>query len=54
MTLTLKNHLATLPADLLQQAKKNTVCECDETEKGHFVAYADDGSDNFDVKKRIT
>jgi hypothetical protein len=49
MALTLKNYLATLPADLQQQAKKNTVRECDETEKGHFVAYVDDGSDSFDV-----
>jgi hypothetical protein len=49
MALTLKNYATTVPAELLQQAKKNTVRECDETEKGHFVAYVDDGGDSFDV-----
>lgn len=49
MALTLKNYTTILPADLLAQAGKNKVRECDETEKGQFVAYVDDGSDSFDV-----
>jgi hypothetical protein len=54
MVLIFKNYAITLPQDLLQQADKNTVRKCDETEKGHFVAYADNGNDSIDVKKRIT
>src|SRR5271156_4676146 len=53
MVLTLKNYAAALPADLLLQAKKNKVRECDETEKGHFVAYVDDGNESFDVSLTI-
>ena len=49
MALTLKNFATTLPPDLITLAKKNTVRECDETEKGHFEAYVDDGSESFDV-----
>ena len=49
MPLTLKNYTATLLPDLLLQAKKNKVRECDETEKGHFVAYVDDGNESYDV-----
>jgi len=49
MKLTLKNYATLLAPDLLSQAKKNTVRECDEMEKGHFVAYVDEGSESFDV-----
>lgn len=49
MELTLKNYTTTLPKELLKLAAKNTVRECDETEKGHYVAYVDDGSESYDV-----
>jgi len=54
MALTLKNYETTLSKDLLSSAKKNKVRECDETEKGHFVAYVDDGLNSFDVLLMVT
>ncbi len=53
MALTLKNYATTLSQDLLLQAKKNKVRECDETEKGHFVAYVDDAKESFDVSLTV-
>src|SRR5580704_2558791 len=53
MELTLKNYATTLSKDLILLSKKNKVRECDETEKGHFVAYVDDGSDSFDVSLTV-
>jgi len=53
MPLTLKNYSKELTKDLLQQAEKNQVRECDETQKGHFVAYVDEGNDTFDVSITI-
>jgi len=53
MPLTLKNYTTTLAPDLLALAKKNKVRECDETEKGHFVAYVDEGNESFDVSLTI-
>ena len=44
-----KNFSSVLPKDLLKLAEKNKVRECDETEKGHFVAYVDEGTDSYDV-----
>ena len=49
MALTLGNYATALSPDLLQSAKKNKVRECDETEKGHFVAYVDEGKESYDV-----
>jgi len=49
MEITLKNYKTVLPKDLLALAGKNKVRECDETDKGHFVAYVDEGKDTFDV-----
>ena len=49
MTLTLKNYTKELVKELLQAAEKSSVRECDELEKGVFVAYVDEGSDTFDV-----
>lgn len=54
MELTLYNYKTALPKELLSQSKKATIRECDETEKGHFVAYADEGSDSFDVSLTIS
>ncbi|PWK70013.1 hypothetical protein LX99_04666 [Mucilaginibacter oryzae] len=49
MELTFKNYTKELPKELLQQAEKNTVRECDENEGGQFIAYVDEGNDSFDV-----
>jgi hypothetical protein len=49
MELSTKNYKQTLPAVLLKKAEKCNVRECDEVEKGHFVAYVDENSDSFDV-----
>ena len=53
MELTLKNYTTTLPKDIILMAKKNKVRECDETEKGHFIAYVDEGSESFDVSLTV-
>lgn len=49
MTLTLKNYIKEFAKEQLQAAEKCKVRECDETEKGTFVAYVDEGGDSFDV-----
>lgn len=49
MNLSLKNYTTTLSKELQKLAEKNKVRECDETEKGHYVAYVDEGNDTFDV-----
>ncbi len=49
MELSLKNYKTVLPKELLKLAAKNTVRECDETEKGHYVAYVDDGGESYDI-----
>jgi hypothetical protein len=49
MELSLKNYKTILPAELLKKAEKNKIRECDETEKGHFVAYVDENDESFDV-----
>lgn len=49
MPLTLKNYAAELPEKLIALATKDIVRECDETEKGSFVAYVDEGKDSYDV-----
>jgi hypothetical protein len=53
MELSLKNYKTVLSKDLLKKAEKNTVRECDETEKGHFIAYVDEGHDSFDVSLTV-
>ena len=53
MALTLNSYAKELTPDLIRQAKKNKVRECDEVQKGHFVAYVDDGSESFDVSLTI-
>jgi len=42
-----------LPPALLKQAEKKTVRECDEEQKGHFIAYVDDGKTSYDVQIKI-
>lgn len=53
MLVTTKNYTTAVSADVLSQAKKNKVRECDELEKGNFVAYVDEGSETFDVSISI-
>lgn len=54
MELSLKNYTSVLPKELLKLAEKNKVRECDETEKGHFVAYVDEGDDTYDVSLTVS
>jgi flavodoxin len=49
MELSLKNYTTTLTKELLKLAEKNIVRECDEIEKGRYVAYVDEGEDSYDV-----
>ena len=49
MELNLKNYTTTLTKELLKLAGKNTIRECDEVEKGYYVAYVDEGAESFDV-----
>ena len=49
MEFTVKNFKTILPADLIKKAEKNTVRECDETEKGCFQAYVDDKDETYDT-----
>ncbi len=52
--ISLQNYLKLLPKDLIKQAEKNKVRECDEEQKGHFVAYVDDGDETYDVSINIS
>lgn len=54
MPLSLNNYTAVLPKTLLTQAGKCTVRECDETDKGVFVAYVDEGAETFDVSLTLS
>ncbi|MEI6948331.1 hypothetical protein V9K67_14130 [Paraflavisolibacter sp. H34] len=54
MELKLKNFETVLSKDLLQSARKCTVRECDETEKGNFVGYVDEGKSSYDVSLELT
>ena len=49
MELSQKNYKKVLPKELIKQAGKCNVRECDETEKGHFQAYIDEKESSFDV-----
>lgn len=49
MNLSQKNYKEVLPKELLKQAGKSNVRECDEKEKGHFQAYVDEKENSFDV-----
>jgi hypothetical protein len=53
MELNLKNYTTSLPKELLKLAEKNIVRECDEIEKGRYVAYVDEGEDSYDVSLTI-
>ena len=54
MEISLKHFKTILSKELLKQSEKNKVRECDETEKGHFVSYVDEGDESFDVSLTIS
>lgn len=49
MLISLSSFKTILPKQLQKIALKNIVREIDETEKGHFVAYVDEGDHSYDV-----
>lgn len=49
MNLSQKNYKQVLPKELVKQAEKSNVRECDETGKGIFQAYVDEKESSFDV-----
>lgn len=51
--LTLKNYQEILPAGLLKKTAKILVRECDQIEKGHYQAYADENEQSYDVSMTI-
>jgi len=53
MELALKNYNTKLPSELLLKAKKSTVRECDEIEKGHYQAYVDENDKTFDTYLKL-
>ena len=54
MALTLKNYTKQLTEELIKSAGKSRVRECDETEKGVFVSYVDEGNSTFDVSLTVS
>jgi hypothetical protein len=53
MQLTLRNYAEVLSKDLIKKTAKTVVRECDEIEKGKYVAYVDEGEESFDVMLAI-
>jgi hypothetical protein len=49
LELTLKNCKTLLSPVVLKAAEKLLVRECDEIEKGTYIAYIDKGKDTYDV-----
>jgi hypothetical protein len=49
MNLSKKNYKKVLAGELVKQAEKCKVRECDETRKGYFEAYVDEKKSTFDV-----
>jgi hypothetical protein len=54
MALTIDNFAKSVPAELLKKATKLKIRECEEVEKGKYVAFAEDGSQDFDVSITIS
>lgn len=54
MEISLQNYTTTLAKPFLAKAAKLVVRECDETEKGHFVAYVDEGEESYDVSLTLS
>src|SRR5690606_6691191 len=53
MEITIANLAKSLGKELIRSASKCEVRECDETERGHFIAYVDEGKDTFDVTVQL-
>ena len=53
MEISLKDFKTQLSKEIVVSANKKKVRECDEVEKGKFVAYVDDGKESFDVALEI-
>lgn len=53
MPLTLTNFKTTLPQALLHKAARCSVRECDETRKGYYEGFVDEGAESYDVSLRI-
>lgn len=53
MVLSQNNYGQVLSKELLKQAGKNRVRECDEIGKGHFQAYVDENENSFDVSLHL-
>ena len=53
MVLSLTNYAKQLSPALLKKAEKCTVRECDETAKGTYEGYVDEGSESYDVSLTI-
>jgi hypothetical protein len=49
----IRDHQKFIPTNILSKAKKLIVRECDEEEKGKFVAYVDDKDESRDVAIRV-
>ena len=54
MTLSLSNLVKSLGPDLIKRAEKLKARECEETESGHFVAFVEEGKNDFDVSINLT
>lgn len=54
MLLTLTNYTTTLLPALLTKGSKCAVRECDETSKGFYEAYVDEGAESYDVALRLS
>jgi len=54
MALSLTNLAKSLGPDLLKIAEKLKARECEETEVGHFVAFVEEGKNDFDVSVILT
>lgn len=50
MPYNLKTFKKNVPAELLKLAGKHKIRECDEEEKGKFIAFVEDGINDYDVK----
>lgn len=53
MNVSLSNYKTALAKPLLKKAAACTVRECDETAKGHYEGYVDEGAESYDVALTI-
>ena len=53
MQLSIDNYEKVLSKEVIKAALKQSVRECDDINKGHFIAYVDEGKETFDVSLTI-